>query len=344
MKAKERDLSAVEEGTETSQEAMDLYNIPAVQDILSLLIEGEVDELKSAFDPTYICRYPEVEKVTELQPAEVPPLLEKLASMGVLKANTSSHVPACEKCGSPNLALNFQCPSCQFNNLEKRMVIEHTPCGYVDVETRFKWEGAAIVCPRCGKSSRTDRPDIRMKGSWFYCNNCEKRARDPTITLKCRDCGRTFEAADVSLVRVFSYVLGDRAKDSTVMLVKPLMDSLRTIGWETERSGILVGRSGTQHKYSLVSRKDKMTIAIDVAVSNIIVNESPVIKIFAKGFDSKPDASILISIPGSTNQAQVLAKQYGILMVEASTNGEVIEKLDALVRNLEKSLQGILVE
>ncbi|MDG7024158.1 MAG: hypothetical protein JRN45_06515 [Nitrososphaerota archaeon] len=341
MNVKGRNSPATREAAETSQEVLELYNIPAVQDVLSLLVEGEVSELKPVFDAAHVCRYPEVERVADLQPAEIPPLLEKLASVGILNTQESTYVPVCEKCGSPNLALNFLCPSCRSSNVEKRMVIEHTVCGYVDVETSFRWEGAAIVCPRCGKTSRTDRPDIRLKGSWFYCNGCGKRARDPLIALKCRDCNRTFDGADVSLVKVFSYTLGEQARDSSLVLVKPIINHLRTLGWEAERPGVLEGRSGVQHKYTMVCRKGGKTIAIDTAFSNVIVNESPVIKLFAKAYDSKPDAAVLTAMPGLTNQAKGMAKQFGTHVIEASTNDEVSERLDALIPSLEKSFQAI---
>ncbi|MDV3277601.1 MAG: hypothetical protein LYZ69_03940 [Nitrososphaerales archaeon] len=344
MNAKGRTPPATREAAETSQEELDLYNIPAVQDILSLLIEGEVSELKPVFDATHVCSYPEVEKVTDLQPAEIPLLLEKLASMGILSTHEGTYVPACEKCGSPNLALNFLCPSCRSNNVEKRMVIEHTVCGYVDVETSFRWEGAAIVCPRCGRTSRTDRPDIRMKGSWFYCNSCEKRARDPVIALKCRDCNRTFDGADVSLVRVFSYTLGEQARESSLVLVKPIINQLRTLGWEAERSGVLQGRSGVQHKYTMIFKKGNKTIAMDTAFSNVIVSEAPVVKIFAKAYDSKPDAAILTAMPGLTSQAKGMAKQFNVHVIEASANDEVTEKLDVLFRRLEKSFEEITAQ
>lgn len=332
------------EAIETSQEVLDIYNVPAVQDIVGLLIEGEVSELKPVFDATHVCRYPEVEKATDLTPTEIPPFLERLASIGILESHENTYVPACEKCGSPNLALNFLCPSCKSNNVEKRMVIEHTVCGYVGVETDFKWEGGAIVCPRCGGASRTGRPDIRMKGSWFYCNSCEKRARDPVMALKCRECNRTSDAVDVSITKVFSYRLGAHAKESSLLLVKPIIDHLRTLGWEAERPGAMEGQSGVQHKYTMICRKGNKTMAIDTAFSNVIVGDAPVVKVFAKAYDSKPDIATLIAMPGLTSQAKKMAKQYNINVVEASTNEEMTKKLDEMIPRLEKSSNKDVVE
>lgn len=328
------DKSTPLETAATERVEREIYNNHAVQQILNLLLEGDADELKPVFDAQHGARYPAVEQATSLKPHEIPGLLDRLASQDILSANIVDKAVICEKCGSANLGLRYLCPSCKSFEISRQRTLEHLACGYVDVEREFARQGLNnVICPRCGKSFRFDGPDVRARDSWFYCDGCTKRFRDPEITLACRECDRMISIRDVNFKNIYSYRLGKTVQRSSIIFLRPIREMLEKLGYKTETPGVIQGKSGTQHRFDILCRKDDggskkvVVVAINIAFSNIIVSQEPIITTFAQSYDASPDHTILLAVPAASNEAKVLAPLYKITLIEAGNAGQICDKL-----------------
>jgi len=110
-------------------------------------------------------------------------------------------------------------------------------------------------------------------------------------------------------------------------LVAPISRLLQSLGLEAESPGYLMGKSGTEHMFDVVTRAGGHVTVIDLASMNSTVHESSVVEMFAKVFDTTPNQSILVSIPRLSDTGRILADVYNITLIEARDVDEAVEKL-----------------
>lgn len=312
----------------------ELYNLRPVQQIINLLVAGEVKELKPVFDLKYVCRYPALEKVTGLEPNEIPGLLDRMATRGILDSFVEERVLTCNKCGSVNIAVRYRCPHCKSSNLNKQKTLEHVSCGYVDAESKFLTKGLVMVCPRCGVEFRTSGPDLRVRDSWFFCGDCRKRAKEPAVKYECRQCDAIMSTDDVYLTNLDSYTLAEVVDASSLVLVAPIKDVVEKLGWHVESPGILVGKSGVSHRFDMVCSRSDTVVVIDLAYSSVMVNDVPIINLFASSFDTEAKHAIMIAVPAAADSAKKLADQYRIPIIEGRRSEEVCERIRQVLVSL----------
>jgi len=77
--------------------------------------------------------------------------------------------------------------------------------------------------------------------------------------------------------------------------------------------------------------KSKETMVIDIATSEEMVAEQPVVTLFAKIFDVSPKKSLLITMPKLNNNGKKLAELYKIQIIEAKDQTQVIKKLKEIL-------------
>lgn len=289
---------------------------------------NEMEELKPSFDLQYRCRYHEVEHVCELQPNEVPAILERLASCQILDAHFHERIPICDRCGSSNLVARYTCTHCKSSGITKHKTIEHISCGYVDIEDHFVQKANDTICPRCNTILRSlAGPDTRVLEGWLFCKDCSKRSRDPLVMFACRECTNIMPLNDVSFMNLYSYTMNANVDMSSIILLEPVRKTMENLGYRAESPGICIGKSGVSHKFDIVCTKEDSTAVMDVIYSTIIVNESHVIKLFASAFDVGANYSIMIGVPGVTDTAEKLANHYGITLIQGNKMKDISEKL-----------------
>ena len=323
---------------QTKEEEKGLYSLRPVQQILNLLL-GESNELKPVFDIYYKCRYPEVESITGLKPSEIPGLLERLAAYKILDSHFHERIITCHKCNSANLAPRYHCPSCDSPSLIKHKTINHTSCGYTAVEDEFVRSGNSIQCPRCNDMLNPSSPDVVINDEgWFICNDCSKRSRDPAPIFHCRECKRVMYVGDVTFKNLYSYALSNAVDISSIVLIQPFSDLLVALGFHVESPGIIIGKSGIEHRFDIICRKDSMTpIVIDVVYSAVLVNNSHAIKLFGAAFDAGLYHKIMIAVPEVEDSTSKLAVEYGITLIVGSQADDILEKLKKAVLSLKKN-------
>jgi hypothetical protein len=116
------------------------------------------------------------------------------------------------------------------------------------------------------------------------------------------------------------------------ILVAPLREFFKKLGFNVDSPGFLKGKSGTSHMFDIAAWKGGTThevIVIDLATSGEeAVSEQATIAMFAKVYDVAPDRAMLIAIPGMSENGRKLASHYKIELVEGKGQKEALRALE----------------
>ena len=314
-----------------------LYKNHNVQLFISKFVSGELSKLDPVYDPKYGYRYPVVDAILG-DPSSTDEFLESLFETGILKRELYDKIVYCPYCDSANVSIHYCCPHCKSFDIKKSSLIEHIPCGYIEIEERFRKDDK-LVCPRCRKELTRPDVDYRKAGVWCACNECGKSFDIPVPAHFCRDCRKGFTFEESLYKDVYSYSLTSEAmKEATVgwIMIAPIREFLQSRGFEVESPGFLKGKSGASHMFDITASPVgvKRNIAvIDLATStDDVVSEQPVIAMFAKIYDVSPDKACLVAIPKMGENGKKLASLYKIELIEAKDQKEVIKALQACLK------------
>lgn len=314
-----------------------LYKNHNVQLFISKFVSGELSKLDPVYDPKYGYRYPVVDAILG-DPSSTDEFLESLFEAGILKRELYDKIVYCPYCDSANVSIHYCCPHCKSFDIKKSSLIEHIPCGYIEIEERFRKDDE-LVCPRCRKELTRPDVDYRKAGVWCACNECDKSFDIPVPAHFCRDCRKGFTFEESLYKEVHSYSLTSEAmKEATVgwIMIAPIREFLQSRGFEVESPGFLKGKSGASHMFDITASPVgvKRNIAvIDLATStDDVVSEQPVIAMFAKIYDVSPDKACLVAIPKMGENGKKLASLYKIELIEAKDQKEVIKALQACLK------------
>ncbi len=314
-------------------ERINLYKDHLVQVFLSKFLSGEITRLEPTFDSEKGYTYPLVEKILG-DHGKIAGFLSELSDVGILNRELYDKTLFCHNCSSPKISIRYNCPHCTSFNVRKSALIEHLPCGYIDVEDNFK-KGNLLVCPRCGKKLEKSEVDYRKAGIWCTCNDCKKSFDIPVPSHFCRECRTRFTFEDGLYRDAYSYTLSEVAKKEASLgwiLIAPIKEFLEGREFEVEAPGFLKGKSGASHMFDITAYRKgavRNMIVMDLATSSEeAVSEQPVIAMFAKIYDVAPDNACLIAIPKINENGKKMAKLYKITLIEAKNQKEVIMALE----------------
>ncbi|KPV62531.1 MAG: hypothetical protein AOA65_1771 [Candidatus Bathyarchaeota archaeon BA1] len=261
--------------------------------------------------------------------------MRSLTEAGVLREELCGRVVFCPYCNSVNVFTGYCCPSCKSLNVGKALAIEHIRCGYIDAEALFHVK-EKLVCPKCHEALTEVGVDYRRIEAW-RCNDCSKTFEAPVPHYFCSACGRSFTFDGAVCKEVYCYSLSDEVihEASKYLIIAPVKEFFEKNGFKTESPGSIEGRSTTRHLFDIVASREGVTgnvTVVDLAISNSLVNEQPLIAMFAKAFDTNPAQSILIAFPKLSDTGKKLAGVYKISVVEARNTDEVIKKLRGMIK------------
>jgi len=307
------------------------------QRVLDRIRQDNITEIKPVYDPERNCTncYPIVEKFVDSD-IKIEPILEEIAETGVLVKKLYDKMVLCPKCNSRHTTTRYNCPYCNSFDIEKSSLIEHIKCGYMDVEQKFHKE-KNLVCPKCGNKLNKADFDYKKAGVWCKCNNCEKNFDIPTPSHFCRKCGSISTFEEINLKNIFSYKVKKAAKkgsSNSSLLNLGITKFLTENGWKVKSSTKINGKSGAEHVFDIIAfkkSKSKEMIVIDIATSEEMVAEQPVVALFAKIFDVSPKRSLLIAIPKINDNGKKMAKLYKIQIIEAKNQVQVIKNLQEIL-------------
>lgn len=303
------------------------------QNLLEKIREKNITKIEPVYNPEKGCGnyYPILETLVDSE-TQIEPLLDEIADSGEVIKTLYDKIIICPNCNSKYVSTRYNCPYCNSFDIEKSSLIEHTKCGYMDVEKNFNKKGK-LVCPKCNKPLEKEDVDHKKAGVWCKCNNCTKNFDIPTPSHFCRKCGTISTFEEVNLRSVYSYKVKDSSKNGVLsedFVFSIIRKILSKKGWKVQSPAVIKGKSGADHSFDLIGYKEskKEKIVIDVAISSEkSVSEQPIIALFAKIFDVAPKKSLLICIPKLNNNGKKMAELYKIDVIEAKNKKSLLEKL-----------------
>ena len=300
------------------------YLDPVVQQVCYHFINGSKAPLEPVFEADRIPRYfIEPEKGSKI-PADSA-ILRRLASIGVLRASLFEKIFMCPKCGTPtNVYARLKCPQCASIDISIDRMIEHLACGTVH-EERILRVGNNMICPTCKKMIQKPT-EQRLIGLVCSCNKCRAHFEDPSQSFYCRKCEVDFNLTTGIITDIYTYYINEKTIEEirSQIGIPAIAKVLQNDGFQVDMPGKIEGAVG---QFSIVAQKEQRKIVIDIATSEEEVGVEPVLELFVKLLEAKPDASIFGAIPRLSTRARDVAAMHGIKIAEGTTPGQVAQKI-----------------
>jgi len=300
------------------------YLESSVQQVCYHFINNPNKPLEPTFETDRIPRYYiEPEKSTKLSVDAT--LLRRLADIGILNASLFEKILMCPKCGTPtNVYARFKCPQCASTDISMNRMIEHLACGTIHDEKMFRL-GSTSMCPTCKKVLQKPAEE-RFIGLMCSCGKCRAHFEDPAQSFFCRKCETDFNLMTGIITDLYTYSLNERTLEETraQMGIPAIVQILQKNGFEVTTPGSIPGGVA---QYSMLARKGSRSIGIDIDTGDVEVGVEPVLALFVKLLEAKPDIAIFGALPRLSPKAKEVASMHGIRVAEGSTPSDVANKI-----------------
>jgi len=300
-----------------------------VQQVCYHFISGPKTPLEPEFEADRIPRYYiEPEKGVKL--AVDPTLLRRLADIGVLRATMFEKILMCPKCGTPsNVYARFKCPQCGSADIMINRMIEHLACGTIHEESVFR-ASATGVCPTC-KRVLQKPSEQRFIGVMCSCGKCRAHFEDPSQSFFCRKCGVDFNLTNGIITDSYIYQINEQTLDEirSQIGIPAIAQVLQKNGFEVTMPGKIEG--GTR-PFSIVARRGVKAMGIDIDSNEVEVGVEPVLALFVKILEAKPDSAVFGALPRLSMKAREVAQMHAIKTAEGLTPAEVAERILEIAR------------
>jgi predicted RNA-binding Zn-ribbon protein involved in translation (DUF1610 family) len=330
---------------ELNAERKEAYMMTSTQSLLrDLLKKGKNTEICPNYDASIGFVYESIEPALEGENSseKAEEFLEGLAQLDILKKSFFDTASSCPYCESTIMTLHYSCPKCKSHHIVKTSLTEHIPCGFIAEREKYNDE----KCPRCGVFLVEDQ--YRDMGKWFTCRNCKEKFEHPKLEIICRKCNSNFSIEESKIIEIPKYTLNTARKEEirqNVASLDGINKLLKELSFQIETPGIIVGKkSGIQHHFSVVARKNvnshEITVAIDHAASDNEVQSPPLIFFIYKTSEIDVDLPIFIAIPKLSDTAKKTAQAHQILVLEGSPESqEIIDQIkrESLLRLAQKT-------
>jgi hypothetical protein len=302
------------------------YSQLAVQQVCNHFIYGSKKALEPEFGMDRVPRYSlEFENGGKLTVDAA--LLQRIVNVKILNASLFEKVLFCPKCGTPSdVYARFKCTQCASIDISINRMIEHLACGTIHQEKAFRI-GKSMVCPTCKKT--LEKPnDQRLIGLVCSCNKCGAHFEDPSQSFFCRKCEVDFNLTSGIVTDIYTYSLNDKilAEVRSHIGIPAIAKLLESNGFELSIPGVMAG-SGKSAQFSILAKKGSKVIAIDVALNDVEVEVEPVLELYVKLLEAKPDVAVLGAVPRLSSRARDVASKHGISAAEGSSPDEVALKI-----------------
>jgi transposase-like protein len=302
------------------------YSQIAAQQVCNHFIYGSKAALEPEFGADHVPRYSIGLEDGAKLPVDMA-LLDRLADVNVLNAALFEKLLFCPKCGTPtNVYARFKCTQCGSIDISINRMIEHLACGTIHQERAFR-VGKSMVCPTCNKALQ--KPDEqRLIGLVCACNKCGAHFEDPSQSFFCRKCEVDFNLTTGIVTEVYTYninekIIGEiRAHIGIPVIAKLLQGN----GFEVTIPGIIAGEAKNA-EFSILARRGPKAVAIDVALNDVEVEVEPVLGLYIKLLEAKPDIAVLGALPKLSARAREVASKHGISVAEGSTPDDVARRI-----------------
>jgi hypothetical protein len=293
------------------------FSDPVVQQVSNHFLHGSKKPLEPEFGADRVPRYHVEGDGTRV--AVESAALERMVEVGILKSALFEKMLLCPKCGTQtNVFARFKCTNCASIDVAINRMIEHLACGTIHNEKAFML-GKQMVCPTC-KKQLLKPEEQRLIGLVCTCNKCGAHFEDPSQSFFCRKCQFDFNLttgviSDICIYDINEKILGEiRSQLGLPTIAKMLEDQ----GFQLDIPGTITGK-GKEVQFSIVARKQSMVAVIDIEMSETEVRVEPILELYVKLLEAKPNVSVFGAMPRLSDQARDVASAHGISVAEGLT-------------------------
>jgi hypothetical protein len=127
-----------------------------------------------------------------------------------------------------------------------------------------------------------------------------------------------------------------KPRDYNSNLSKEVEVVLRSSGLSPIKE-VIKGKSGVFHVFDAAATDgDGTLVAVDIAHSDKLVDEVPLLRFYVKCLDTNSEKRILLCIPGATEKTKKLAPIFSVIIVECKDLWEVSEGLRSALMSYRK--------
>ncbi len=275
-------------------------------------------------------RYPQLDNIPNWKQ-----VIEKLIRYKLVEKEIADRLIHCPRCGSIHVASKLLCPWCKSFNIELTYIIQHTLCGYIDTETKFRDPNTGnLVCPKCRRPLRKEGLDYVVIGKVFECMECKRKTNKPLIVFQCKNCNHQFDYLNASYEPIYEYTLtplGSKLITSGVLLKEDIISALKDLGLAVESPGKERGRSGIEHVFDIIARTNTgRVLAIDFVdetdPSAALTSRMP------KVLDTGVDRYVII-LPSGALEASMFVQVKNVVVLDL-TEPYLVDRIVSIAREL----------
>ena len=180
-----------------------LLTSPGVKKLIQDMFEGRIGAIKPQHVLSTIDNYPEAREYLGMDRAEVIRILKDLEDAGVIIPKTYGRRIECRQCGSSEVKVTLQCPSCRSEELHKVYTVFCPLCSE-QFQTVLVDDITEIQCLKCQEAVKV--ADLSILDVEPLCNSCGTASDDPRIVLTCSMCDKQLKGADLLAGTGLAYV------------------------------------------------------------------------------------------------------------------------------------------
>jgi hypothetical protein len=114
-------------------------------------------------------------------------------------------------------------------------------------------------------------------------------------------------------------------------LLKEVRKRLRAQGIEVNVLVKVRGRSGVEHDIDLVAEKGDKWILLDAITADSLIDETRLLPLLVKIYDTQPYRAVIIAIPGLTKEASRIARSCGLRVIEVGAQSNVLSEVERTI-------------
>ncbi|MGF3521518.1 MAG: hypothetical protein ACQXXJ_00280 [Candidatus Bathyarchaeia archaeon] len=313
--------------------AVDATANAETQNFLRQLVRNGVLELQPSFEKDGVTYPAAAPFLPDKDVVATKNLLNELSEKGMLKTKVVDRVLLCPHCGSPEVHSKFACPRCNSENVALTQLIEHKKCGYIGAIGDFS-KSTGLVCPRCGATLDAAKPDYRVIGNFYQCENCGNRFDKPEVNHKCQNCEKVSNFQDIKYEKIFAYHVADdviREIGRELPVIENIRQFLAERGFTVNLHSEIAGASGVKSLFALTAEKGEKRLVVDVSLEG---DKNDLVALLAKKVDVNPTKTVLLDLSGGV-ELLALGKIYGIDVISAKADQKTPTALEEIISKIE---------
>jgi hypothetical protein len=180
-----------------------LLMTPNIKKMIRDMYEGHFKVIKPQHVLSTVDKYPEAKEYLGTDREEVIRTLRDLEDAGVIRSKTYGRRIECRQCGSSEVKISLQCPSCFSEELSKVYTVFCPLCSD-QFHTVLVDDITEVKCLKCHQPVKVS--ELAVVDVEPLCNQCGTATVDPKIVLTCAICEKQLKGADLLAGTGLAYV------------------------------------------------------------------------------------------------------------------------------------------